>query len=76
MQFASQLEDERIDFDSHHPARAIAQRMENDEVPAFSSSLHDARILEFARDFMGIVNAALSRPANVPEHERQLQASR
>ena len=63
--------------DADDCARAIAQRMENNEVVAYSSSHHDARILEFARDFMGIVNAALSRPkANLPEHERQLQPSR
>jgi len=63
--------------DADDCSRAIAQRMENNEVPAYSSSHHDARILEFARDFMGIVNAALSRRKdNVAEHERQLQASR
>ena len=63
--------------DADDCARAIAQRMENNEVVAYSSSHHDARILEFARDFMGIVNAALSRPkASVAERERQLQASR
>ena len=63
--------------DADDCARAIAQRMENNEVVAYSSSHHDARILEFARDFMGIVNATLSRPkASVAERERQLQASR
>jgi glycosyltransferase involved in cell wall biosynthesis len=58
-------------------ARAIAQFLDTDEDLAYSPSLHDARILEFARDFMGIVNATLSRPSPcVVESDRQLQPSR
>ncbi len=60
--------------DADDCARAIAQCLEKDEVLAYSSSLHDARILEFARDFMRIVNTTLSRPnPTVIENERQLQ---
>jgi glycosyltransferase involved in cell wall biosynthesis len=46
-------------------ARAVAffQNKKEEDLLPFSRTQHDARILEFARTFMSIVNAALSRPS-------------
>jgi glycosyltransferase involved in cell wall biosynthesis len=42
-------------------ARAIADFLEREQFVPYSAAHHEERIVEFARDFMGIVNAALSR---------------
>ncbi len=39
-------------------AAAITRFMEKEEIPAPAPSIHDARILEFARTFLNIVNAS------------------
>jgi glycosyltransferase involved in cell wall biosynthesis len=53
-------------------ALAISRFLEKDRPFPYSPSLHDARILDFARKFMEIVNATLSRPsAYVAENELQ-----
>jgi glycosyltransferase involved in cell wall biosynthesis len=62
--------------DADDCALAISRCMDKDEVLEYSPSLHDARILDFARNFMGIVNATLGRPTPyVAETESQLQPS-
>ena len=61
-------------------ARAIAifiQKEKDQNAPVYSSSQHDATILNFARTFMGIVNAAVSRPSlSVQEDEAPLQTAK
>jgi glycosyltransferase involved in cell wall biosynthesis len=66
--------------DSDACARAIAifiQKEKDQNAPVYSSSQHDATILNFARTFMGIVNAAVSRPSlSVQEDEAPLQTAK
>jgi glycosyltransferase involved in cell wall biosynthesis len=53
--------------DSNDCASAIARFILKGRAPGYSQSLHDARILEFARDFLGIVR--LSCDAKLPSRE-------
>jgi glycosyltransferase involved in cell wall biosynthesis len=66
------------DADACARAIAIFMRKEQDQdVPVHSPSQHDATILKFARTFMGIVNAAVSRPSlPVQEDEEPLQTAK
>jgi glycosyltransferase involved in cell wall biosynthesis len=61
-------------------ARAIGnfiQKEKDQNVPVYSASQHDATILKFGRTFMGIVNAAISRPSlSVQEDEEPLQTAK
>jgi len=61
--------------DADDCARAIAFFLQaKAECLPFSRAQHDARVLDFARTFMGIVNAALSRPSPAtPENQIQPQ---
>lgn len=62
--------------DADDCAHAIARTWDQEEIVSYSAADHDARILEFARTFVNIVNAALSRPAEpAKESKRQLQAT-
>jgi glycosyltransferase involved in cell wall biosynthesis len=54
--------------DADDCARAIANFLEKEETPVFSQSAHDSRILKFARTFLNIVEAAVSR-SSVPVAE-------
>lgn len=52
-------------------ARALADFLKKEQSVPYSAELHEARILEFARDFMTIVNAALSRaPVSAADEKR------
>ena len=46
-------------------ALAITHFLKKKEIPPSSPSVHDARILEFARTFLNIVNSTLARPQSV-----------
>jgi glycosyltransferase involved in cell wall biosynthesis len=57
--------------DAEDCARAIACFLDKeDEGLPYSQTEHDARILDFARTFMGIVNAALGRSSIVAEENK------
>lgn len=49
-------------------ALAITRFLQKEEVPPSSPTVHDARILEFARTFLKIVNATLGRPRTASTH--------
>lgn len=63
--------------DAEDCALAISRFLQKEEVLTYSPADHDARIVEFARNFMGIVNAVLTRSSlYVTENESQLQPSK
>jgi len=56
-------------------ASAIAHFLQKEEFPHYSPEDHDARVVDFARTFMGIVNAALSHSSQyVTESENEYQS--
>ncbi|HEX8815501.1 MAG TPA: glycosyltransferase family 1 protein [Terriglobales bacterium] len=62
--------------DADDCARAMASFLAQEQEVSYSTTMHEARILDFARDFMGIVNAALKRPsAGVRDEHRQASPS-
>jgi hypothetical protein len=62
--------------DADDCARAMASFLAQEQVVAYSATIHEARILEFARDFMSIVNAALTKPsASVRDTKSQVSSS-
>lgn len=58
--------------DAEDCALAIARFLHKQDRLVYSASVHDARIVDFARTFMGIVNLALSR-SSVYESEKEGQ---
>jgi len=55
-------------------ARAMAEFLQRELFIPYSAEHHEARILEFARDFMAIVNAALSWPPVGAADEKRLSS--
>lgn len=63
--------------DAEDCARVMVRFLKTEEVLPYSPDLHEARIVEFARNFMEIVNAVLSGPSRyITENESQLQRSK